>query len=168
MNGNNNTRNRVDVSLNRATAKIINRITDRIFPPDPKINPNWWKKCVLTYIGSIVWALYGIYIAFPEYIRSLDIVETPIQYQYPETFMSPELLERYPQLGYKLEIPPIADIQIDAPFTAYGFYIILALILPPLISFSFDRGRPLTFFFWGMIFPLLTIRILLQSFPSSG
>ena len=41
----------------------------------------------------------------------------------------------------------------------------ICLIFTLLIARSFDRGRPLMFFFWGLIFPTLSFRILKLAFP---
>lgn len=46
-----------------------------------------------------------------------------------------------------------------------GILIALNLMFTFLIAWSFDRGRPLDFFFRGLIFPTATVVILSFAFP---
>ena len=43
--------------------------------------------------------------------------------------------------------------------------LMVCLLFTWLIARSFDRGRPLMFFLWGLIFPTLSVRIVRLAFP---
>ena len=62
------------------------------------------------------------------------------------------------------------DMAFASPFV-FMFWFVNVLVLVCIISTglimkSFDRGRPLTFFFRGLIFPTLALTVLRFAFPS--
>ena len=60
----------------------------------------------------------------------------------------------------------VAEVVSSGNFLVFaGLSILVGVLLMWLIARSFDRGRPLTFFFLGLIVPTLTVRILRVAFP---
>ena len=116
--------------LNEATAKLVERLTDRILPDDnlpADDDRDWksrdfWKNIGSTALGTFVWAEFAVrhFVARGSGGRVGD-----------DLFGF--------EVAWSLRLTAIAG----------------CMMLTILIIASFERRRPLTFFFYGLLFPTL-------------
>ena len=123
-------------TVGSALGKFLDRIVDRLLPErDGEISP--WMKFWSIFAGLIVWCFYGLAVGIDRATQKVIGQETQLFDEFPYTWSG--------------------LISIDLVF--------MAVILLPMIHVSFKRGRPLTFFFWGLIFPAAAMNLLRLSFP---
>lgn len=136
----------IESPTSAAFGKILDKISDRMFPDenDPKNKISKRSKTLATFAGSYIWCIYG-----SQWIIAKTNVST---------------VKRGSSTGV------LEDLNLFDRLDYFSIFLIMLLgsLFIPLICGSFDRGRPLTFFFWGLIFPTMALRILdLAFYPIS-
>lgn len=116
-----------------AFEELLNRITKRLLPDDPKEDISDRSKRWAIFAGLFFWCVYG---GISEYSRSGAKSNTG----------------EFKSLPFVWEIIP------------YMFLVLLSLALWYFIYRSFERGRPLTFFFLGLLFPTIALSMLRIAF----
>ncbi len=154
MNEKNSAVNQTTVGTSEAFARILNRITDRLLPDTSKENASRLIRYFPTALGTFTWALFGILVGIPAEAdrQRFGAIAGKLQDESNSLSISPDLASVLSSTSFEW-----TDRIIDFPIP-------IALVLVFLIGRSFKRGQPLTFFFWGLIFPMLTLRILWFSF----
>jgi len=131
-------------------AKILDRIADRLLPGDANQRASTSAKVFATGAGVVAWIAYGL-------AKSTGSSS-------PQSNGSGGATDQQQSTGSSVEatfdpLPASWDIYLLAALA------ILAISIWICIATSFTRGRPLTFFFWGLIFPTIALNILRYAFP---
>ena len=134
-------------------AVMLRRIMDRVLP-----NPEG-DQCApklvtygVTFLGTIFWVFIAFWL-FTHMISSQPATTNPTS---SGTFEPAKLLS-------------LANLQgffTDSPYTAIVLCLIICLMFTCLIATTFRHGRPLTFFFCGLIYPSLAVSIVKYAFLS--
>lgn len=123
-----------------AFGRLLDRISDRIFPLPSPAPASLWTKYGVTFLGSLVWSIYGSFWTFGRVFREIyanissDIFELPIFW-------------------------------IESIYIIFLGIFIFSIIIVALVGRSFERGRPLTFFLWGLAIPTTALSIVKLAFP---
>lgn len=136
-----------DPGFSQALARVVDRLMDRLFPPvsDNFKNPTIMTKILPTLFGMLVWNTgWVIYLVESSSGGSID---SPV-------FSS----------GGSKDSPVFSILEVH-PIFIFAILSVYDSIFTALIVTSFERGRPLNFFFRGVIFPVVTIGILRYAFP---
>ena len=117
-------------------AKAVNRLTERFFPPVSGAFNN--PGTIVKVVPTLLGTLIWDIAAFIYVARDIGLSMIEVF-----SLASPENI-----------------------FVLITFLVMVDLMFAILIATSFDRGRPLNFFFRGVIFPTATLVILGYAFPS--
>ena len=139
-----------DTAFNRALATVLNRLLDRFLPPlrSPRTVREkcglWLSAFLGTFTMGAAATLYG-------FAAKSD----------PGSLVS-RILAVFTNGSQ-------SDYRVDTDF----LWLVPVLVAPMMIMFtlliisSFNRGRPLTFYLWGLAFPALAAKILRLAFETS-
>ena len=131
-------RNQVSYSHFNVLQRLVNEIIDRLLTSPKRYSSKGERATVFVnvFLGTFVWANYAVAYA----LSGGDAT-----YASNGIFVEP---------GFGLTV-----------FILYAFAFSLCPIFSWVIASSFERGRPLTFFFYGVLFPSIVHRILRFGFP---
>ena len=134
-------------------AVMLRRIMDRVLPnPEGDQCAPKLVRYGVTFLGTTFW-VFVVLLWFMQMIGNQPATTGPTS---SGPFEPAQLLGTANLVGFL----------IDSPYAAIVLCLIICLMFTCLIATTFRHGRPLTFFFCGLIYPSLAVSIVKYAFLS--